>query len=159
MMQNIAQTGLGEKAALFQILLDKGDQLQLENNLFYQYEDVCNYLCKVPGIRFAAIINKNGRKIAGGFSPRVIPLENDKQKIEMLFIEIALDLSMRKEFNNSLGNIQGIVSYRDKTNIVTIPHHDNLLLLSTYPELDSAKVIQIAYQSLGHFEKREVEAI
>jgi len=131
----------------------------LENNLFYQYEDVCNYLCKVPGIRFAAIINKNGRKIAGGFSPRVIPLENDKQKIEMLFIEIALDLSMRKEFNNSLGNIQGIVSYRDKTNIVTIPHHDNLLLLSTYPELDSAKVIQIAYQSLGHFEKREIEAI
>ncbi|NND86963.1 MAG: hypothetical protein HKM23_06550 [Nitrosopumilus sp.] len=109
-------------------------------------------MCQVPGIRFAAIINKNGRKIAGGINSKIIPLERDEQKLEMLFMEIALDLSMRKEFNDSLGKIQAIVSYREKTNIITIPHHDNLLLLSSYTELESHKVIQIAYQSLQHCE-------
>jgi len=121
-----------------------------EIDTVYQYKNMCDYLCRVPGIRFAAIINKNGRKIAGGINPKILPLERNEQKLEMLFMEIALDLSMRKEFNESLGKIQAIVSYRERTNIITIPHQDNLLLLSSYPELESHKVIHIAYQNLEH---------
>ena len=100
---------------------------------------------KTHGIRFAAIINKRGRKIAGGFGSRVVPLENDEKKIEMLFMELALDLSMRKEFNDSLGLMRAIVSFRDKTSIITIPHEDNFMLISSEPELGPNKVIEIAY--------------
>lgn len=103
---------------------------------------------QINGIRFAAIINNKGRKIAGGFSPNVTPLENDQQKIEMLFMELALDLSMRKEFDNTLGNIAAIVSYRNKTNIITIPHQDNFMLISSEPELEPSKIIQIGNENL-----------
>lgn len=111
----------------------------------------------VPGIRFVGVINKQGRKIVGGFSPNIAPLEKDSQKIEMLIMEIALDLSMRKEFDNTLGNIQAIVSYRDKVNIITIPHGDNLILISSEPELDTSKVIQIAQSNLNSNEIMEIK--
>jgi len=113
-------------------------------------------MSQINGIRFAAIINNKGRKIAGGFSSKITPLENDKQKMEMLFMEVALDLSMRKEFDNTLGNISAIVSYRNKTNIITIPHQDNLMLISSEPELETTKIIQMAHQNLKPMKIMEV---
>jgi len=108
------------------------------------------------GIRFAAIINNKGRKIAGGFNSKISPLEKDAQKMEMLFMEIALDLSMRKEFDNSLGNINAIVSYRNKVNIITIPHKDSFMLISSEIALDPIKIIQSAYQNLRSMKIIEV---
>jgi len=111
---------------------------------------------KTNGIRFAAIINKRGRKIAGGFSSRVVPLEANEKKLEMLFMEMALDLSMRNEFNDSLGIIRGIVSFRDKTSIITIPHGENFMLISSEPEINPYKVIEIAQRNLPSAEILEV---
>lgn len=128
----------------------------MESNQIYIYDYTCNQMCQIKGIRFVAVINNKGRKIAGGFSSNIIPLENDKQKMEMLFMEIALDLSMRKEFDDSLGNIHAIVSYRNKTNIITVPHEDKLMLISSEPELDPNKVISMAHQSLRPIKILEV---
>ena len=128
----------------------------MESNQVCVYDYTCNQMCQIKGMRFAAIINNKGKKIAGGFSSNITPLENDKQKMEMLFMEVALDLSMRKEFDDSLGNINAIVSYRNKTNIITIPHEDNLMLISSEPELDPNKVISMAHQSLKSIKILEV---
>jgi len=111
---------------------------------------------QINGVRFTAMINNKGRKVAGGFNSKVTPLEKDEQKMEMLFMEIALDLSMRKEFDNSLGNINAIVSYRNNVNIITIPHKDSFLLVSSEIELDPTKIIQIAHQSLSSMKIIEV---
>ena len=112
------------------------------------YDRACYQMYKTLGIRFAAIINKKGRKIAGGFNSKVTPLEQNEKKLEMLFMEMALDLSMRREFNDSLGKIRAVVSFRDKTNVITIPHGENFMLVSSEPEVDSLKVIENAYQNL-----------
>lgn len=120
----------------------------MESKEVFLYDYVCYQICKIPGIRYAAILNSKGRKIAGGFSKKIIPLEADEQKQEMLFMEISLDLSMRKEFDSTLGNIRSIVSYRDKVNIITIPHEENLMLISSELEIDPLKIIQITKDSL-----------
>ena len=113
------------------------------------YDNICNEVCQVSGIRFAAIINKNGRKVSGGLRNNITPLEHDVQKIEMLFMELTLDLLMRKKFDNSFGNIHAIVSYRDKTTIITIPYQDDLILLSVEPEVDPSRAIQIVHQKIA----------
>ena len=128
----------------------------MESEQVRLYDYTCNQMSQIQGIRFTAIINNKGRKIAGGFSCNITPLEKDKQKIEMLFMELALDLSMREEFDNSLGNISAIVSYRNKTNIITIPHEDNLMLISSELELDPNKVINMAHQNLRPLKILEV---
>jgi len=121
----------------------------MECSEVFLYDYICYQICKVKGIRYAAIINNKGRKIAGGFSNKTIPLETDIQKQEMLLMEISLDLSMRKEFDSTLGQIKAIVSYRDKVNIITVPHDDNLLLISSDLELDPLKVIKMSYDNLS----------
>lgn len=113
-------------------------------------------MSQINGIRFTAVINNKGRKIAGGFNAKITPLEKDEQKMAMLFMEIALDLSMRKEFDASLGNIHAIVSYRNKVNIITIPHEDSFMLVSSEIELDPTKIIQMAYQNLKSMKIIEV---
>jgi len=120
----------------------------MEINQISHCDDAINQICQVPGIRFAALINQRGRKITGGFSNSVTPLEKDEQKMAMLFMEMSLDLSMRREFDNSLGNINAIVSYRDKVILIVVPYSEDFILLSLELELDPLKVIQIVRQHL-----------
>ena len=118
----------------------------------YIYDNACHQMLQISGVRFAGIINKHGRKVAGGFTPKITPLEKDTKKIEMLMMELALDLSMRKEFDNSLGGIRAIVSYRKNVNVITVPHGENFMLLSTEPESDIQEIIHIAHQYLSPIE-------
>ncbi|QLH07877.1 hypothetical protein C5F50_02745 [Nitrosopumilus ureiphilus] len=105
-------------------------------------------MCKVIGIRFAVMVNSRGRKVSE-CKTQVAPLESDEQKMEMLFMETTLDLSMRKEFDNSFGRISAIVSFRENTTMITIPHQEDLILLSVEPGLDTCKIIQAAYRCLA----------
>lgn len=130
----------------------------MESYDIYHYDKTCYKMYKVSGVRFAAIINKRGRKIAGGFNRKVTPLENDEKKLEMLFMQLTLDLTMRNEFNNSLGKMNAVVSFRDRTNIITIPHGDHFMLVSVEPEIDTLKVIETAYNCLESTELMEVIA-
>lgn len=124
----------------------------MELKQVYIYDNACYQMLQLDRIRFAGIINKHGRKIAGGFNPKITPLENDAKKIEMLMMELALDLSMRKEFDGSLGGIRAIVSYREKVNVITIPHGECFMLLSSEPEFDTQQIIHIAHQYLSPIE-------
>ncbi len=111
------------------------------------YDEICKNMCDVPGINFAVMINNRGRKISECTS-QVFPLETDEKKLEMLFMETTLDMSMRKEFDNSFGKISAIVSFRENTTMITIPYQEDLMLLSVDTELDHNKIIQTAYRYL-----------
>ena len=113
-----------------------------------KYQNGCEKILQIPGIRFAALINNKGRIISGGLSGKITPYEKDEEKRNVLFMEIALDLTMRKEFTNTLGSIHAIVSYRDKVSIITIPHYENSILLSAEPELDPQRIISIVRELL-----------
>ncbi|MGI0003605.1 MAG: DUF6659 family protein [Nitrosopumilaceae archaeon] len=99
------------------------------------YEQACKKLLIIEGVRFAGIINNRGRLVIGGFKAGVEPYENEQQR-NMLFMEIALDLSMRQEFDESLGTILAITSKREKVNMTTIPLQGKLLLISSEPYVD-----------------------
>ncbi|AJW71478.1 DUF6659 family protein [Nitrosopumilus adriaticus] len=108
------------------------------------YDEICKKMSNLPGINFAVMINNRGRKISECKS-RSIPLETDEKKLEMLFMETTLDMSMRKEFDNSFGKISAIVSFRENTTMITIPHQEDLMLLSVEPGFDHNKIVQTAY--------------
>ncbi|MDX1442092.1 MAG: DUF6659 family protein [Nitrosopumilaceae archaeon] len=129
----------------------------MESQLIFSYDYACYQIHKIEGVRFAGIINNRGRKIAGGFRHDILPLEKDEKKLEMLFMELSLDLSMRQEFNESLGEIKGIVSYRDKVNIITIPFGKNFVLLST-EQIEPINIIQKTKEILEGMDSPRVSA-
>ena len=115
-------------------------------------------MCDAPGINFAVMINNRGRKISECKS-QAFPLETDEKKLEMLFMETTLDMSMRKEFDNSFGKISAIVSFRENTTMITIPYQEDLMLLSVEPGLDPNEIIQTAYNYLTANSLRDKSSI
>ncbi len=90
------------------------------------------------GIRFVGLINEKGRLIAGGMAKGKQPLE-DAKKDEMLYLELALRVRMRQEFDAELGAVRFAMSYRDKVIVMSFPMGKEILLVSGEKNLDFGK--------------------
>ena len=112
------------------------------------YVKKCNHLLEESEIRFAGIVDKDGKLIAGGFKEGIVPYENDETKLQAFF-EFVSKASIRKEFDESLGPINYIAARRDKAVLVSFPFPITkiLLLISAEPTVNieslAKKVIQI----------------
>ncbi len=72
----------------------------------HNYTEICDKVKNLDSkIRFAGVINENGRLVAGGMKEGIQPLESERND-EMLFMELALRVKMRKEFNSHLGKVE-----------------------------------------------------
>lgn len=112
------------------------------------YESKCKRLLEEKEIRFAAIINERGELISGGFKEGVVPLEEDEKKLKS-FMEFVSKVSIRNEYDESLGPINYLAARRDKTVVISFPFPISkiLLLISAEPSVDienlATKVVDI----------------
>ncbi|MFQ6025642.1 MAG: DUF6659 family protein [Nitrosopumilaceae archaeon] len=102
-------------------------------------EKVCDEIRKLDSrMRFVGIINNKGRLIAGGMKEGIKPLE-DTKKDEMLFMELALRVRMRREFDKELGPVKFSMSYRDII-IMSFPLDEDALFVTAEREIDFYKI-------------------
>ena len=95
----------------------------------------CNALVLEDEIRFAGLINSMGKLVASCFKPGIKPLEDDAERQKM-YMELALRVSMRKEFDYSLGPVKYAASRRQKVVMMSFPINSNVLLISAEPTVD-----------------------
>ncbi len=110
--------------------------------LNYQvYEDKCQKLLGEEEIRFAGIINEDGKLISGGFKKEITPLEGDESRLQS-FMEFVSKVSIRKEYDESLGPINYLAARRDKAVLVSFPFPLSkfVLLISANPSVDIEKL-------------------
>ena len=94
------------------------------------YEKLCESAKKADSkVRFAGIINSRGRLIAGCMVSSKKALEDEK-KDEMLFMELALRVKMRSEFDSELGKVKFSLSLREKLIVMSFPIKNDVLLVS-----------------------------
>ena len=112
------------------------------------YAKKCNSLLQESEIRFAGIVNKDGKLVAGGFKEGITPYENDETKLQSFF-EFVSKASIRKELDESLGPINYLAARRDKAVLVSFPFPITqiLLLISAEPtvniEILAKRVVEI----------------
>ena len=96
-----------------------------------ELESICQDILKLhPKMRSARFINARGHLVAGGMKDVLLSLEAKKQD-EMMFMELALRVRMRHEFDNEFGIVHFSLSYRDKVIVMSFPlSDDNVLLVS-----------------------------
>jgi hypothetical protein len=96
-----------------------------------ELESICQDILKLhPKMRSARFINARGHLVAGGMKDGLLSLEAKKQD-EMMFMELALRVIMRHEFDNEFGIVHFSLSYRDKVIVMSFPlSDDNVLLVS-----------------------------
>jgi hypothetical protein len=107
------------------------------------YESKCRDLLREKEIRFAGIIDERGALTAGGFKEGISPLEGDETKLSG-FMEFASRVSLRKEFDKTLGPINYIAARRDKLVLISFPFPVSkiVLLVSAEPTVDIEKIAQ-----------------
>jgi len=94
------------------------------------YKKLCESAKKADSkIRFAGLINSRGRLIAGGMVSSKKTLEDEK-KDEMLFMELALRVKMRSEFDTELGKVKFSMSLREKLIVMSFPIKNDVLMVS-----------------------------
>ena len=113
-----------------------------------ELENICAKLLADPEIRFAGVINKLGNLFAGGFRSDVTPFE-DEEKRRMLYMQMVLEITMRKEFDSSLGPIDYIVSRRGKGLMITMPFAENVILVSTSHGAEIEKIVSKINAAFG----------
>ena len=112
------------------------------------YDDKCQKMLNEDEIRFAGIINEDGNLVSGGFKKEIIPLENDAAKLKS-FMEFVSKVTIRKEYDESLGPINYLAARRDKAVLVSFPFPVSkfVLLISANPSVDieelATKVVDI----------------
>jgi hypothetical protein len=103
-------------------------------------EEMCKKIHELePKIRFAGLINPNGRLVAGGMKPGYQSLEEERDN-EMLYMELVLRAKMRKEFDKAFGPVKFAMSYRDKLIVMSFPINDHVLLVSVEKDVDFSKL-------------------
>lgn len=92
-------------------------------------------------IRFVGVLDKMGKRVAGGFKKNVksyLTHPNDSR----MYIQLTLEYLMRKDFDKELGPIDYIASRRGKVTMISIPTEEYLVLISAQRDIDVEKVIK-----------------
>jgi|TARA_B100001105_G_C22231684_1_gene374289 hypothetical protein len=96
-----------------------------------ELEQICQDIIDLdPKMRSARFISARGHLTAGGMKDGILSLEAKKQD-EMMFMELALRVRMRHEFDTEFGVVHFSLSYRDKVIVMSFPlSNDDVLLVS-----------------------------
>jgi len=113
----------------------------------YDYKKICDSILSIdPKIRFVGVINERGRLVAGGMRDNVEPLESEKDD-EMIFMELALRVKMRKEFDKQLGPVNFALASRERALAISVIINGDILYVVSEPDTDYAtlpkKILEI----------------
>ena len=121
--------------------------------IYQLYERKCEKLLGDEQLRFVGVINKLGNLIAGGFRREIIPFETEA-KNRMMYMQMVLEVSMRKEFDDTLGEIDYIASKRKNALMISIPIDDELLLISASPDSIPEEIVSKAIRVFKNSRRR-----
>jgi hypothetical protein len=101
-------------------------------------------------VRFAGVITKMGRLVAGGMRPDLESLE-DKEGSSKLYVQFALMSEMRKDFDDIFGKAIYSFTEREKIKLASFPLDDNHILRVSIEkkEKDHAQIIQSILDIIG----------
>ena len=101
-----------------------------------RYSQLCKSVLDLDDqIRFAGVVNGRGRLIAGGMREGVKSLEQEKDD-EVLFMELALRVRMRREFDEQLGPVKFTISSRSRVLAISFCLGDDILYVVGESEIN-----------------------
>lgn len=109
------------------------------------YKQECsNVLAVSPRIRYAGIINKFGRTLAGGLRKGVVPLLKPDEARNEHFIEATRN-QLRKNFEKSIGQEVYTLTENEKVKIITMSSEEYFYYVTVDKETPTNEVMKIIY--------------
>ena len=105
-----------------------------------KYDELCERIKKIDSkVRFAGVVNSKGRLVAGGMVSSKKRL-GDRKNDEMLYMELALRVKMRSEFDDDLGKVKFSMSFREKLIVMSFPMKNDVLFVSMDKRMSFDKI-------------------
>jgi hypothetical protein len=112
-----------------------------------KYKQICNNILAISqSIRYAGIMNRFGRTLAGGLRKGIMPLLRPDEARNEYFIEATRN-QLRKNFEKSIGKTEYTFTENEKVKILTLSSEDHFYYITmdkATPESEVAKVIEAA---------------
>jgi hypothetical protein len=109
------------------------------------YKQECSNILSVsPRIRYAGIINKFGRTLAGGLRKGVVPLLKPDEARNEHFIEATRN-QLRKNFEKSIGQEEYTLTENEKVKIITLSSEEYFYYVTVDKETPTNEVMKIIY--------------
>ena len=107
------------------------------------YKQECsNVLAVSPRIRYAGIINKFGRTLAGGLRKGVVPLLKPDEARNEHFIEATRN-QLRKNFEKSIGREEYTLTENEKVKILTLSGEEHFYYITVDKETSTDEIMKI----------------
>src|SRR5918992_1072448 len=107
------------------------------------YKQKChNILAISPRIRYAGIMNKFGRTLAGGLRKGVVPLLKPDEARNEHFIEATRN-QLRKNFEKSIGQELYTLTENEKVKIITMSSEEYFYYVTVDKETPTNEVMKI----------------
>ncbi len=108
-----------------------------------KYREKCNSILAIsPRIRYAGIMNRFGRTLAGGLRKGVVPLLKQDEARNEYFVEATRN-QLRKNLENSIGRTEYTFTENEKVKILTIASEEHFYYITMDKETPAADVLQI----------------
>lgn len=105
--------------------------------------DMCIKIFKLDkDIRYAAILDKNGRILAGGMRRGVRSLEPKEEELRLM-AHIVSESSTRETWDKYFGKTLYTIVKRENVTLMVLPYKNRLLFITTEPEFVLSKVPEI----------------
>jgi hypothetical protein len=95
-----------------------------------------------PKIRYAGILNKFGRTLAGQLRKGVVPLLKPDESRNEHFIEATRD-RLRKDFEASIGNTEYTFTENEKVKILTLSNDINFFYITFDKDIDNQETLKV----------------
>jgi hypothetical protein len=95
-----------------------------------------------PKIRYAGILNKFGRTLAGQLRKGVVPLLKPDESRNEHFIEATRD-RLRKDFEASIGNTEYTFTENEKVKILTLSNETNFFYITFDKDIDNQEALKV----------------
>ena len=104
-------------------------------------ENKCNLFLEHENIKFIGVVNQLGNLVAGGFKNHVLPIGSEEKR-KMMYMQLKLDLTMRKDYDGLYGPVEYVVSKRRYAEKISIPIGNYMILVIAELNFDCDSVIK-----------------
>ncbi len=111
------------------------------NQELFLYDLKCVRLLRDSDIIFAGVIDQMGNLVAGGFKHGISSSEEEAER-RKLYLDVVLRVSLRKDFDYSLGPVLYSVSRREKAVMMSFPLGKRILLVTAEANINIDKTAQ-----------------
>ncbi|SRR5581483_3577199 len=108
-----------------------------------KYREKCTGILAIsPSIRYAGIMNRFGRTLAGGLRKGVVPLLKPDEARNEYFIEATRN-QLRKNFEKSIGKAEYTFTENEKVKILTLSSEDYFYYITMDKDTPANEVARI----------------